>query len=108
MKRTFTLSASYQSTTIAMVPPNQKLSIRSVFAVGKNLGLTSNTKQVFLRLASVTSGFTSVFVNDNQTGLQINEINYLPAAGQEIVAECFTLIGNQEVYMEVDYELLNV
>lgn len=107
MKQSFTLTSSNDSVVIhGNVPTNKVISIRKVFARGFGIGVTSLTKKVNLQyVGDGTGGVGSLDVNDYQ--IQTDDFSYPLVAGAEMRAFVTGLAGEQSIYVEIDYEILD-
>lgn len=108
-KQKFTLTNSNPTEAISGVDSGKAVSLRYAFALGK-LGQGRST-QVTFRPTSQNSGsfFTSIPVYQNyQNQIDGDMFNYPLYEGQEIIVEAQSLQAGESIYVEVEYEILDI
>lgn len=110
-KQIFTLTQSNNTEIIGgNIEAGKAISLRGAFFKGKGMGFDGNNmKQVnFKHIDTVNGAFTAAIVNDNQNQMNPDGFNYPLLSGKEIVVFVDNLQNGQEIYVEVDYEIMDV
>jgi hypothetical protein len=108
MKKTIVLTATDNVAIIGEnVESNKFVSIRGAFAIGKNFEGNNGSLVWFRSIGNPSqNGFNAINVNNNQNQCNPDSFNYPPYVGQELIVETYGLTGNQQVYLEVEYEIM--
>lgn len=110
-KEVFTLTDSNKSFIIGNNIESEKgVSLRSAFVLGKGMSQQIGTTVNFRPVDQApTNFFTSINVYANyQNQMNPDGFNYPLYGGQEIVVEANTLQPGQSIYMEVEYEIMDL
>lgn len=111
MKRTFNLTQSDNQVVLVPQDGNKAISIRGAFAKGTGIG-QGGEGMILVTFSKLGSGpnnfFNGIYVNDNQSLSNPDSFNYYLTAGKEIVVEALAMKENQSIYMEVDYEEMDI
>ena len=109
MKTIINLTETNNSEIIFGSVPNDKvLTLRGAFARGKGFNSSNQGTTLIFRYAEDGDNefFTSMMVNNYQNQMNPDGFNFVNRVGKELLIKADLQVG-QEVYVEIEFELLD-
>jgi len=110
MKTIINLTSANNSEVIVGNIPNDKiLTLRGAFTRGKGFPNPTQGSVLYFRYAEDGDDmfFTSMIINDYQNQMNPDGFNFPNRPGKELLVKAINLQPGQEIYLEIEYEILD-
>lgn len=108
MKQTVNLTST-NPTVVAVLnnDTSKAVSLRGAFLLGKNIS-SGEQRSVQFKYFGYSSFFALGQCSNAQIGLNPGDISYEPQFGKSVVIDALGLDLGESIYIEIDYELLDI